>query len=104
MPVVLGVARAGRWTGSHEYGKGSECANLTGTSKVANVCGEMERQTKGLLTDFRDCVTQHIPPLGDEWTFLADGAPWFVATLQLFSTILLEPRPSLAKSAKKAAA
>jgi hypothetical protein len=101
MPVVRGAARAGSWTGSHQHGKGSECANLTGAKKATNAYGEKKRQTEGLLTEVRGCVTQYIPPAGDKETYLPDSAPWFVASWQLFPSILLEPQPFLATSAKK---
>jgi hypothetical protein len=95
MPVVLKVARNGSRTGSHEHDQGSESANLTGRSEAAHQYGEMKRQTAGLLICIRSCVPLHTPPGGVQGIDLPDSARWFVATLQLFLSILPEPQPSL---------
>lgn len=51
----------------------------------------MERQTAGLLIEIRGYFTQQIPPADIAGTDLPDSARWFIATLQLFATILPEP-------------
>jgi hypothetical protein len=99
MLVALDVARAACGAGSHEHGKGSESANLTGRSKATNEWDEMEQQTAGLLIYIRSSVTQRNPPAGDEGTDLPDNAHWLVDSLRSFPTIVPEPAPSLAISA-----